>query len=187
MNNKRIILIICSLVCLTAEIIIYYICSKGYYDMACIDYVYYYFGIITLFFIVVLIMTTGSQKAVVRFNLLYAISIVITVVTLIYYLFVFYKIKWNVGNIIIGILTALYMFVVLMTIYYGISKKYVADEAYMLQLFTFVGVGGLICLIMAQHHVFNTVDTVYISKISVFSAYVYIVILVSVIAKRLTK
>lgn len=151
MNNRRIFLIVFSLICLLDEIVFYYIASKGRYGMACANYVYYCCGIIIFFFVIGLLLTRSSKKsnqndgnrAEIRFNMPYAVTIAVALIAFVYYTCIFYNMKEPVGHIAVGILTGLFILLVLLNVYYGLSKKYAKNEDYMLQLLSFVGVGGL--------------------------------------------
>lgn len=161
MTKRKISLAVCVFLCMIAEFVLYYICSKQTI-LSSKNYGYYCAAIILLCFIMGMLCIKRDGCHIVKMNILYIGTIILSIFSLIYYFF-FYNLPIPAG--FIEVLRVFFLFVFLMSIYYVASGRYKNDAAYVLQMFTFVCCGGIICVTMAQHHFFDTPETIFSSKI----------------------
>lgn len=174
MTKRKIVLAGCTFLCMIAEFVLYYICSKQTI-LSSKNYGYYCAAIIFLYFIMGMLCIKRDGCHTIRMNKLFIGTIIISILSLIYYFFIFYNIKISGG--FIEVLEVCFLLVFVMNIYYVASGRYKNDAVYILQMFTFVCCGGIICVTMAQHHFVDTPETIFLSKIKYICVICYIVIM----------
>ncbi|MCM1287936.1 MAG: hypothetical protein NC240_06455 [Clostridium sp.] len=174
MTKRKVVLAACTLLCMIAEFVLYYICSKQTI-LSSKNYGYYCAAIIFLYFIIGMLCINRDGCNTIKMNILYAGTIIISILSVMYYFFIFYNVKIPGG--FIELLAAFFLLVFLMNIYYVASSRYKNDAAYVLQMFTFVCCGGMICITMAQHHFVDTPETISLSKIKYICVICYVVIM----------
>lgn len=176
MTKRKNVLVGCTFLCMIAEFILYYICSKQTI-LSSKNYGYYCAVIILLYFIMGMLCIKRDECRTIKMNRLYIGTIIISILSVIYYFLILGNMNIKIPGGFIELLKVCFLLVLMMNIYYVASDRYKNDAVSILQMFTFVCCGGIICVTMAQHHFVDTPETIFLSKIKYICVICYIVIL----------